>query len=240
MSDPAALQIAESLREAIITGALAPGERLREVALATQFSTSRVPVREALRELTADGYVELRPNAGARVAQTTAADVQVLFDMRIVLEASLARSAAEVAAAGAPGPGAAAVGATVDGGAEDAARAAALDTVREILAAGDAAIAEGRNEQLAALNLRFHNALGGLSGRAGFTGLLRQLTGRTQWLHSLAPAHLHQRGDAAWHEHWDILEHIESGEGDLAAGLMTRHLERSRDALMARHRGAPA
>ena len=237
MSDPAALQIAESLREAIITGALAPGERLREVALATQFSTSRVPVREALRELTADGYVELRPNAGARVAQTTAADVQVLFDMRIVLEASLARSAAEGAPTAptsddaAEGPG---------GGVADPARDAAREAVREILAAGDAAIAAGDNEQLAALNLRFHNALGLLSGRTGFTGLLRQLTGRTQWLHSLTPAHLHQRGDAAWHEHWDILAHIESGEADRAAALMTRHLERSRDALMARHRGATA
>lgn len=237
MSDPAALQIAEALREAIITGALAPGERLREVALASRFSTSRVPVREALRELAGDGYVELRPNAGARVAETTAADVQVLFDMRIVLEASLARSSAERAAqdaARSTSPGAAGP----RGGGEDATRKAALAAVREILAAGDAAIAEGRNEQLAALNLRFHNALGALSGRPGFTGLLRQLTGRTQWLHALAPAHLHQRGDAAWHEHWDILEHIESGEGERAAALMTRHLERSRDALLARHRAA--
>ncbi|MFC7455888.1 GntR family transcriptional regulator [Brachybacterium sp. GCM10030267] len=214
------MRIAGDLREAIITGALAPGERLREVALAQQFGISRVPVREALRELATDGYVQLRPNAGARVAEPEHEDMRVLFDMRIVLETSTTRTAAERAARLTSPQG-------------DPEWAAAWEAAHEILRAGDDAISADRPEELAALNVRFHNALGALSGRASFTSLLRQLTGRTQWMHALAPAHVRHRGDAAWNEHREILEHIGRGNAREASELMSRHLERSRNAFLA-------
>lgn len=57
-----------SLLDAIVTGALAPGERLRDVALAERLGTSRTPVREALRRLADEGLVEVAPQAATRVA----------------------------------------------------------------------------------------------------------------------------------------------------------------------------
>lgn len=231
MSDPPAVRIADELRESIITGGILPGERLREIALAERFGHSRVPVREALRELAADGYVELRPNAGARVAEPPQADVGVLFDLRIVLESSIAASAAERAARRAGSEAAAA---------EDAEWEAHWQAARAMLEAGDQAREAGRIQELATWNVRFHNALGALSGRTGFTALLRQLTGRTEWLHAATPRHVLHRGDQAWCEHWQILEHIGAGEAAAAGELMSSHLERSRSTLLASGEAAGA
>lgn len=61
------------LQEAIVSGALAPGASLRIDALAERLGTSRTPVREALRRLTDEGLVEVRPRSGTRVASLDAA-----------------------------------------------------------------------------------------------------------------------------------------------------------------------
>lgn len=216
MPEPAAMTILDALRGEIITGTIRPGERLRELSLAERFGSSRVPVREALRELAADGYVEIRPNAGAKVAEPPHADVRVLFDMRMALEIATTHSAAERAS-------------VIDRTEVRSEWATAWSTTEEILEAGDEAIASGDTEILATLNVRFHNAIGVLSGRTGLTSLLRQLTGRTEWLHASAPQHLERRGGGAWSEHWEILDQIGRGNTSQAADLMSRHLENSRN-----------
>jgi DNA-binding GntR family transcriptional regulator len=60
--------VARELRAAIFNGELAPGSPIRQEAVAKQFGTSRIPVREALRQLESEGLVTVRPNSGARVA----------------------------------------------------------------------------------------------------------------------------------------------------------------------------
>jgi DNA-binding GntR family transcriptional regulator len=60
--------VARELRSAIFNGELAPGSPIRQEAVAKQFGTSRIPVREALRQLESEGLVTVRPNSGARVA----------------------------------------------------------------------------------------------------------------------------------------------------------------------------
>src|SRR5262249_10055016 len=60
--------IADTLREAIIQGRLTAGEPLRQEQLASHFSVSRIPLREALRSLESEGWIEFLPNRGARVA----------------------------------------------------------------------------------------------------------------------------------------------------------------------------
>ncbi|MCW2914276.1 MAG: transcriptional regulator, GntR family [Actinomycetia bacterium] len=74
------------LRHEILSGALAPGERLIEEQLTQRFGISRAPLREALRSLGQQGLVEHLPRRGARVAQLSAADVDELFGLRDVLE----------------------------------------------------------------------------------------------------------------------------------------------------------
>jgi DNA-binding GntR family transcriptional regulator len=86
--------VARRLAQAILSGDLPPGTRLREQNLAKSFSVSRTPVREALILLSASGLAHLEPNRGATVLQLTAADVSEVYHLRAVLESESAALAA--------------------------------------------------------------------------------------------------------------------------------------------------
>lgn len=79
-------QIRDQLLERIMTGALLPGSRLIELRIASEFSTSQAPVREALRELEALGVIETTPNKGARVRIISNEELRQLYDVRAQLE----------------------------------------------------------------------------------------------------------------------------------------------------------
>ena len=79
-------RIATALRDEILSGAIAPGERLRQDELAARLGSSRLPVREALRMLESEGLVELEPNKGARVPALSLDEVNTLYRMRERLE----------------------------------------------------------------------------------------------------------------------------------------------------------
>ena len=74
------------LRTEILSGALAPGERLVEEQIRTRFGTSRAPLREALRLLGQQGLVEHLPRRGVRVVELSSRDIDELFSLRDVLE----------------------------------------------------------------------------------------------------------------------------------------------------------
>ncbi len=75
-----------ALREEILAGHLAPGERLIEEQIRLRFSISRAPLREALRSLAQQGLVEHLPRRGTRVTELSDTDVTQLFGIRLVLE----------------------------------------------------------------------------------------------------------------------------------------------------------
>ena len=83
-----------ALREAITSGTLVPGARLREAALAKHFSVSTTPIREALRRLDREGLVRLAPNRGAVVTEFNLREILDLFEIRELLECGAARRAA--------------------------------------------------------------------------------------------------------------------------------------------------
>lgn len=90
----ASVAATDVLRDAIIDGRLAPGERLKEVELAKELGISRTPVREALLVLQTEGLVEAIPNRGATVRAHTAEDLDDLYQLRAMLEGYAARRAA--------------------------------------------------------------------------------------------------------------------------------------------------
>jgi DNA-binding GntR family transcriptional regulator len=82
----ASARVAAYLREAILGGQLRPGDRIRQEDIAAKFGASRLPVREALRMLEAEGLTEHEPNKGARVPRLTQHEVEVIYGMRERLE----------------------------------------------------------------------------------------------------------------------------------------------------------
>jgi DNA-binding GntR family transcriptional regulator len=86
--------IAECLRQAIIEGQLGPGESLRQENLAQHFCVSRIPVREALRQLESERWIIFHPNRGARVSSLSAQEVREIYEIRASLEVTALRLAA--------------------------------------------------------------------------------------------------------------------------------------------------
>jgi len=78
--------IADALREAIVRGLFQEGQSLRQDEIATQFGVSRIPVREALRQLEAEGLVKIHLNRGATVSALSPAEAQEIFEIRSALE----------------------------------------------------------------------------------------------------------------------------------------------------------
>ena len=85
--------VLEAVREAILTGIIAPGARLRQEELADLFGTSRIPVREALRAIEYEGLVTSEPHRGFTVTTLDADDIEEVYELRILLEGQAVRLA---------------------------------------------------------------------------------------------------------------------------------------------------
>ena len=89
----AAAEIVAAVERQILSGALAPGQRIDELALANEFGVSRTPVREAILELAAVGLVEQRAHRGAFVADVTLEEIFDVYEVLAELEGLCARLA---------------------------------------------------------------------------------------------------------------------------------------------------
>ncbi len=143
--------VADQLRSEILEGRLKPGEWLRQERLAQEHGVSQMPVREALKQLAAEGLIEHVPYRGARVVQFSADDVEDLYVCRALIEGMAARFAA--------------VNVTADELAELAAlvpRMAACETPRDLT-------------EYRELNRRFHGVIFTASRRSYLVRTLAQL-----------------------------------------------------------------
>ena len=215
-------RIEDEIRRDIIFGVLTPGSRITEASLARKYGISRVPVREALRTLEAEGFVESRPYAGSTVSNIPLEEADDLFAVRAVVETATARRAAERAAR------------QLSAGAPDDDWWAFRGRIAEILASGDQAVAEGALEKLPELNVQFHLAVAELAGSRSLTALLRQLAGKIEWLYA---ADVDNRGKDSWSEHRVIMSAVDSGDAARAQELMAAHVSQSRAGYLSRHAG---
>lgn len=88
-------EVFNTLRQAILTGELKPGERLMEIHLADKLGVSRTPVREAIRRLELEGLVTMIPRRGAQVAQITEKSMSDVLEVRRALDALCAELACD-------------------------------------------------------------------------------------------------------------------------------------------------
>ena len=190
----------DTLAEMIASGSLKPGQHLVEAELADHLGVSRQPIREALQRLAVDGWVELRPAYGAYVHVPTAEEIAQLLGVRSVLEAYSAREAAQHA--------------TGD-------RVARL---RELYAAGVAALAAGDDSGLVAANTELHAAIVRLAGNRVLAELIAQVERRVRWYYTSIAR---PRGEEAWQEHDGVIQAIADGDAGRAERLMRAHTEQT-------------
>lgn len=193
-------RVASALRRDILSGAFSPGQRFTEEVLSEHYQVSRVPVREALRVLEAEGFVTITPYKGASVSVVTPQDAADLFAVREVVEELAVRRAARTRTE------------------------ADVAHLREVVRSGFEAQAAGLVQEHARLNTVLHMYLAEISGNASLHSLLRQLSAKIEWLYTADVQHR----DMSWEELQEIVEAIADGDAERAGGLMRAHVATSR------------
>ena len=92
-------QLIVRFRERILAGTYAPGAALRQDILASEFGTSKIPVREALVQLQAEGLIDIFPNRGFQVRPLAASELDEIFSLRLQIEPSAVARGAKLATA---------------------------------------------------------------------------------------------------------------------------------------------
>jgi DNA-binding GntR family transcriptional regulator len=199
-------QLIVRLRDRILAGDYAPGSALRQDVLASEFGTSKIPIREALVHLQSEGLVNIFPNRGFQVRPLTASELDEVFSLRLRIE-----------------PIGAAQGARLASEVDHAVASAALDRLNE-------ALARGEFSSSGQLNQAFHLQL--LVPRlqpiaADILGRLHTLAQR------YVQAHLQPDGRVkrAAREHAQLLKVWTTGKSKQVRELVQAHIESTRDDL---------
>jgi DNA-binding GntR family transcriptional regulator len=201
----------ERLVAEIRAGKLRPRDRLTETELAARLGISRTPVREAIRQLEADGLVVHIPRVGAAIRSLNYAEITELYQMRTVLEGTAARFAA---------------------------RAAAEAELAELNAINAEMSREISNvDRLYTLNRQFHTAL---MSAAKNRFLLKAAEAVDKTLLILGPSTMEEGGRAgeAIAEHGEVLEALHARDGGAAEAAMRRHIEAAHRARLRQLRSA--
>jgi DNA-binding GntR family transcriptional regulator len=206
---------AELLRQRILAGELAMGERLVEASIARQLSISRGPVREALAQLRAEGLVREEPRRGAFVADPTIGDIREIYDLRAAIEARATRSIIT------------------------ARDTAALDELRGILGQLKQATDDDDREMFARLDLSFHERLCLRSGNGRLHRVFVSYAAVLGVLLRFEVKKYYESLEALWREHETLFEAIESLDIARAEEACNEHLERARDRLVELRRRLP-
>jgi DNA-binding GntR family transcriptional regulator len=193
-------RVYEQLRDAICSGALAPGQKLVIDGLAREMGVSITPIREALSRLQREGLITDAPYSGVRVSDLSLTELRELYTIRGVLEGLAVRMAAERLTPG------------------------QLAAIREELSLLDAATANGDVSGFREHNLRFHDAILAGCGSQPLLEMIAQITRNTERYRRAGNIVLGQPYlDAAEAEHEQLMTLLEERRGDEAEALARRH-----------------
>ena len=198
-----AREIHAALREQIVSGLLAPGRRIVQENIATEFSVSRIPAREALHLLAAEGLVTIEPDVGARVAPLNPEELREVYLMREALEPITVAASVPLLTA------------------------ADLERLGQLVDEGDALAAAGDIAGYLRMDAEFHDLM---SIRSGLSRIhreihrLREANRQFRGVYSLLPASLPQSNI----EHRNLVEACERRAAEDAADLHRIHIRRTR------------
>lgn len=205
---PLRQQVLDRLRRAIISGRLAPGQRLTERDLTTMMAVSRTVVREALRQLETEGLVAIIPNKGPVVRELSPGEAKDLYRIRGVLEGLAARLFAENA---------------------DTREVEALEAA---LAAVVSAYDDGDVEGILAAKNRFYDVLNGGADSETLATMVATLHARIwRWrAHGLThPNRSPQRSRESLRNLEAMLEAIKAGDADAAERIIREETRMAAD-----------
>jgi len=199
-------QLTVRIRNRILAGSYAPGSALRQDALAAEFGTSKIPIREALVQLQSEGLVDIYPNRGFQVRPLAASELDEVFRLRLQIEPAAVGEGARLATA------------------------SDRDAARNALALLNATLAAADLAPSGQLNRAFHLAL--IVPR--LQPVAAEILGRLHTLaQRYVQAHLRPAGRAkrAAREHAALLKAWSAGRWKDARELTQRHIAATRDDL---------
>ncbi|MFA3843451.1 GntR family transcriptional regulator [Streptomyces aureus] len=192
--------VCTAIRDDIVSGVYERGGRLTEEVLARRYGVSRVPVREALRTLEAEGFVVTRRHAGACVAEPTTQEAADQLEIRMLLEPLAAARAAQRRTE------------------------AHLKVLRGLVRLGQERSRQGQSEDLRSLGGWFHETLAQTSGSPGLITMLTQLRHKIAWMYTVEQP---EQPAASWAEHGAIVDAVARGDVERARALTAQHTERA-------------
>ena len=200
--------VVEILREKIISNEIKGGQPLRQDALANELSVSRIPVREALLQLEAEGLVQFAPHKGAVATEISVAEVEELFGLRVLLECDVLKIALARMTE------------------ED------LENSETILAEFDELLEPGADTRAwGALNWDFHHSLYAPSDRKRTLSILNQLhTNSDRYLR--LQIQISADYSRAEQEHHDLLDLCKRRDKRAAAKCLKEHILNTKDELL--------
>ncbi len=197
----------ESLREAILSGQLKPGERLMEIQLAEEMGVSRTPVREAIRKLELEGTVVMIPRKGAYVAGLSMKDIADVFEIRGALEGLAAELASERIT-------------------EEE-----MEELERYLVKTAEDIDVGDLGQVVQTDTDFHSLLYRASRNSRLSQIIHNLREQIQRFRATSLSYPGRMKNAL-EEHRKIVEAIAARDGDLARKLAQEHIENAENSMM--------
>ncbi|MBV9521220.1 MAG: GntR family transcriptional regulator [Alphaproteobacteria bacterium] len=210
--------VVDELRQLILSGVLVEGQQLRQDTLAATLNVSRIPVREGLRQLEAEGLVTFFPHRGAIVSELSLDEISELFDGRALLECDMLRRAIPKFTA------------------------ADLDAAEEVLDFYDDAFAQKDVSVWGQFNWKFHSTLYARAGRPRTFAMIETLNNnvdRYLRLHLQLPSAVREAQEA----HRKLLALCRERQSDAASAFLREHILTAGDALIAfvrEHRNARA
>ena len=195
-----------TLRQAILRGELKPGERLMEIQLANKLGVSRTPVREAIRKLELEGLVLMIPRKGAEVADISEKSLKDVLEVREALEELAARLACDKI--------------TKEG----------INRLKEAAQDFCSALKSNDITQMAEADVRFHDVICNATENQKLGQLLNNLR-EQMYRYRIEYLKDQQVYEKLLSEHEEIIRHIEKGEKDEAARVVSRHIENQAQAV---------
>lgn len=208
-------QLSAKLRQRILRNEIKAGEALRQEALAEAYGVSRMPIREAFRQLEAEGLVVFNPHRGVVVSEMSVDEVEELFDLRQIIEADLILRGAEQA------------------NGED------HDTARDLLERSHNAYETGEVEHWGELNWAFHAALYRPARRPRAMQLLDTLNANIDRYVRLQLSLNQSAPERAHEEHSGILDAYIRRDMEALGMKLHSHIRNARDELLDHLRKRP-